>query len=90
MFRFSSDIRSLKTLSSWRRRGVLLLPPQRVKEITFEPLLPPPPLSFTSFPCLNTNIRGQVWALSASDQTGAAAGYARLRTVGLIGLEAPR
>ena len=39
---------------------------------------------------LKANIRGQVWALSTSDQTRAAAGCARLRTVGLIGLEAPR
>lgn len=97
VFRFSYDIRSLKTSSSWRRRGVSvrevghwapLCPPRELRRSHFNPLQTPPCCS--SPPCLNTNIRGQVWALSTSDQTRAAAGYARLRTVGLIGLEAPR
>lgn len=102
LFRLSTDIRSLKTSSSWRSRGV------SVREVRHQtPLCPPrelrrshltphhhhhhqtPPYS-SSPPCLNANIRGQVWALSTSDQTREAAGCARLRTVGLIGLEAPR
>lgn len=68
------------------------LPPRELRRSHFNP--PPssrqtPPCRFSP-PCFNTNIRGQVWALSTSDQTRAAAGCARLRTVGLIGLEAPR